>query len=86
MNVTLTTIDPILRAKDICRLLKISSAQFYALKARGFFAEHRLLVEVHPVFDRGVRYHGGPFVEWLSDQRQAILLRQALKELSSIRA
>lgn len=83
MTVTLAAIRPILRVADICDLLRISERQFYELKTRGFFEQHRLLVEVQPRIDRHPRYAGEPFVRLLSDRNQMRLLRSELLELSA---
>lgn len=79
---TLAPIRPILRIADICDLLRISEAQFYVLKARGFFDRHGLLVEVQPVIDDVKRYSGAPFVEFLSQKNQSKLLRATLREVT----
>jgi hypothetical protein len=82
MNVTLTTIDPVLRVADICKLLKVSESQFYAIKDT-VLAEYGLLVEVLPRIDRHPRFAGEPFVRLLSDKNQARLFRAQIKELAS---
>jgi hypothetical protein len=83
VNVTLAPIDPVLRVADICRLLKISEAQFYALR-ESFFQKHGLLVEVQPRLDRMPRYCGEPFVKFLSDKNQQKLWRQELRALEPV--
>jgi hypothetical protein len=82
VSVTLTTIDPVLRVSDICQLLKISPAQFYAIKDT-VLAAHGLLVEIQPRIDRHPRFSGEPFVRLLSDKNQARLFRAQIKELAS---
>ena len=72
----LQTIRPILTIADICDLLRISDSQFYELK--DALGQLGLLKPVYPDLDRKRRYHGEPFVEWLSDKRQAALLRRTL--------
>lgn len=85
MNVTLTTIDPILGVADLCRIFKISESQFYALRA-SFFEAHGLLVEVQPRLDRRPRYSGEPVVKFLSDKTQQRLWRQTLRSLEEVGA
>lgn len=77
-------IRPILSIADICDLLRISESQFYELK--DTLGTLGLLKPVYPEIDRKRRYHGEPFVEWLSDKRQAALLRAALASISGGRA
>jgi hypothetical protein len=79
MNVSLTSIDPVLLIEDICVLLKISRAQFYQL--RPFFEQHKLLVEVQPKLDARMRYSGEPFRRLLSDSYQARLFRETMQEV-----
>jgi hypothetical protein len=79
MNVSLTSIDPVLLIEDICKLLRIKRSQFYAL--RPFFEQHKLLVEVQPKLDARIRYSGEPFRRLLSDSYQAKLFRQAMQEV-----
>lgn len=72
----LEPIKPILTIADVCELLRISLAQFYELKDR--LGALGLLIPVYPELDRKPRYLGAPFVEWLSNKRQAELLRRTL--------
>ena len=72
----LLAIRPVLTIADICDLLRISRSQFDALK--DTLGELGLLLPVYPDLDRKRRYRGEPFVEWLSDKRQAALLRRTL--------
>ena len=78
MSPTLAPIKPVMLVADVCELLGISQPQFYAreedLKRIG------LLRPVLPPLDRKPRYHGGAFVEWLSDTAQARYLRELMKE------
>jgi hypothetical protein len=83
MSAILTTVDPVLRVSDICRLLKISDSQFYVLKEQGFFDQHRLLVEVQPPIDRFPRYSGAPFVEFLNDKQQARIRRDMMRAIEA---
>ncbi len=80
MKVAMTTIDPILRVRDICDILKISERAFY--RARPLLEQHGLLIEVHPQFDSCPRYAGEPFVRLLSDNYQAKLMRNELRAFS----
>jgi hypothetical protein len=77
MPAELLAIRPILTIADICDLLRISPAQFYKLKDE--LARLGLLIPVYPDLDSTRRYRGEPFVAWLSDRRQAGLLRRTLE-------
>lgn len=83
MSVTLAPVAPVLLVADICDLLKISHSQFYVLKDRGWFAEQGLLVEVDPPLDAKLRYHGAPFVAWLSKKRPAHVTRAILQAVEA---
>jgi len=72
----LIAIRPILTIADICELLRISPTQFHDIK--DTLSALGLLKPVYPEIDRKRRYHGEPFVEWLSDKRQAALLRETI--------
>jgi hypothetical protein len=73
---TMLAIRPILTVADICDLLRISDSQFYELKDE--LGRLGLLLPVYPDLDRKRRYRGDPFVDWLSDKRQASHLRELL--------
>jgi hypothetical protein len=77
--VELAAIRPILSIQDICELLRISESQFYDLKDQ--LGALGLLIPVYPDLDRKRRYQGAPFAEWLSNKRQADLLRRTLERV-----
>lgn len=80
MTATLTTIDPMLKIEDVCRLLKISKSQFYELRADGRFGKDLpALIEVQPPIDRSPRFQGGPFCEWLGTKQQTAIVRKQLR-------
>jgi hypothetical protein len=77
--VELAPVRAILTIADLCDLLRISESQFYELKDE--LGTLGLLVPVYPDLDRKRRYLGAPLVAWLSNKRQADLLRRTLERV-----